>query len=151
MFWGCMSIHGFGPLTTCEGIMDSEKYVKLLSTELIPELDHIKEHLCSDPIFMQDGAKCHTSKISMDFLNSHSIETLFWPPQSPDLNPIELIWNTLKIKLRSDYPFPKNQHELQENVFKAYSEFDHSDAKKYIERLPMLLQRIIANGGSVVQ
>ena len=52
------------------------------------------------PIFMQDGAGIHGSKETMLWLRQHRIETLVWPPSSPDLNPCEYMWRCMKQKIR---------------------------------------------------
>lgn len=53
------------------------------------------------PIFMQDGAGIHGSKETLTWLKDHGIETLVWPPSSPDLNPDEYMWKGMKQKIRS--------------------------------------------------
>ena len=64
--------------------MNGQKYVDLLKDKL--EL-HMNVHNCN--IFMQDGAPCHGSKIVSEFLKEKKIKVLYWPGNSPDLNPIE--------------------------------------------------------------
>jgi hypothetical protein len=45
---------------------------------------------------MQDNALIHKAVIIRDFLEGNSIPKLEWPPYSPDLNPIEIVWAWLK-------------------------------------------------------
>ena len=52
--------------------------------------------------FMQDGASVHTAKIVKKWFADNNIETLEWPPQSPDLNPIKNLWSFMKYSLQ-DY------------------------------------------------
>ncbi|GFW91497.1 transposable element Tcb2 transposase [Trichonephila clavipes] len=42
-------------------------------------------------IFQQDNARSHMATVSQDSL--HIVSTLSWPARSPDLSPIEHIWN----------------------------------------------------------
>lgn len=42
--------------------------------------------------FMQDNAPIHTAKLSTEWLESHGVATITWPPYSPYLNPIEHLW-----------------------------------------------------------
>ena len=47
----------------------------------------------------QDGAPPHKSHYTMDILHDITPELLDWPAKSPDLSPIEQLWDYLKKKL----------------------------------------------------
>ena len=51
-------------------------------------------------ILQQDNARPHVARVCQDFLANNNIAPLAWPPYSPDLTPIEHIWDELDSRVR---------------------------------------------------
>ncbi|GFU39265.1 DDE_3 domain-containing protein [Trichonephila clavipes] len=50
-------------------------------------------------IFQQDNARLHTARVAQDFLRH--FQTLPWPACSPNLSPVEHVWDQLKRQMPS--------------------------------------------------
>jgi transposase len=55
-------------------------------------------------VIMQDGAPGHFAKDTQVDLNERGIYPIFWPAFSPDLNPIETVWDRMKDYIKRHYP-----------------------------------------------
>jgi hypothetical protein len=88
--------------------MNSEKYCAVLEEHLIPFFEPLKGH----PLFMEDNAPIHKSQYTAAWKEDHDIETIRWPAQSPDLNPIENLWAQLKQAIEKRRPREKNVAQL---------------------------------------
>ena len=106
MVWGMISSSGVGPLIRLHGKVNAEVYKQLLDQHVLPVFYASSQN----PVFMQDNAPCHKAKKVMDFLKANNVTTMEWPPQSPDLNPIENVWKL--IGERTQKSNPKNQDHL---------------------------------------
>ena len=84
----------------CSNSEDSTEYLQILeNSDLISEADRIYGR--GRWYFLQDGAPCHQSKQTMEWFNDNQVRLVpGWPPNSPDLNPIEMVWGVMKRQLR---------------------------------------------------
>jgi hypothetical protein len=89
MLWSCISPQGTGRLYRVIGSMNSGQYCQAISNCLLPQAE-------SPWVFQQDNGPCHKSHISINHMQQNGINLLQWPPNSPDMNPIETAWSQQK-------------------------------------------------------
>ncbi|CAM4869662.1 unnamed protein product [Rotaria socialis] len=92
-----------------------------------------------------DNDPKHTAgTISQWFVNNR-IDKLKWPPQSPDLNPIEHIWDELERRLKPHSP--KNKNELWNIMQKEWNGIGRELTSKLADSMPNRLQEVMKHHG----
>jgi transposase len=147
MVWGCMGWEGVGQLAEVEGRMDADQYVSILEDHLLPSLEN-SGVAAKDVIFQQDNDPKHTSKTASQWFEDNKITVLDWAPQSPDINPIEHLWEHIKSKLQ-EYPrMAKGVWELWERIEEVWSNIEPEVCQNLIGSMPRRLEAVIkAKGG----
>jgi transposase len=83
----------------------------------------------------------------MEFLASQPFETLNWPSQSPDLSPIEWVWNILKMKMKAMNPRPRTPATIREAILDIWDTLDDECRIKTCDTFRKRLRECIKNKG----
>lgn len=98
-------------------------------------------------VLQQDGARAHTSKATIHWLESNNynyISPKDWPPNSPDLSPIENIWSIMAAKVYAD-PEPKTMSGLKRRLQKAWKAIPLETLQNLFCSMPKRLLNVISN------
>ena len=91
MVWGGIMGRRKTNLIVVQGSLSAQGYInQILRPEAVPFL---QRH--GTAILMHDNARPHVARICRQFLKRNNVNVLPWPAVSPDMNPIEHIWDTL--------------------------------------------------------
>ena len=150
MLWGCMSFYAYGPLRTITGKITGQKYLELLRDVVKPEMD-ISVLYGRVLTFQQDNAKAHKTAPVMEYLENWGYEVLNWPPQSPDLSPIENIWNVMKMRLKARRPRPRTQATMRDAMHEIWEELEDNIRMDLILGFRKRCEDCIKNKGGLVR
>ncbi|UYV66558.1 hypothetical protein LAZ67_4002080 [Cordylochernes scorpioides] len=109
MVWGAIAYDSRSPLLRIQGTMTAQRYVDdVLRPVTLPYLQGVPNAL-----YQQDNARPHTARISQQALQD--VQMLPLPPYSPDLSPIEHVWDIIGRRLHA-LPQPRSEDELWQMV-----------------------------------
>jgi hypothetical protein len=148
MFWGCFHGETKGPGIFWEkewGTIRTESYCE----HIVPI---IQGWITLNPglLFMQDGAPGHAAQSTLDELRVRGIRFIYWPPYSPDLNPIEAVWNWMKSYIEDKWgPDTRLSYDqLRAAVKEAWDAVPVEFLRELINSMPARCQAVIdAEGG----
>ena len=138
--WGCFSSNGTEPIVRVDGIMDQKVYKNILMHHAKTALATLNFH-----IFQQDNDPKHTAKSVLQYLNGPTLPAtlMSWPPQSPDLNPIENKWFYIDSKVKSLPNGPSKKDTLFVVLQEEKSTLDPSFLQNYLNSMPARCQAVI--------
>ena len=113
--------------------MDKTVYKKILVYHAKPAMNTLRAS-----VFQQDNDPKQTALTILSYLNGNlwTGELMNWPPQSPDLNPIENLWSIVDNNVRMRAKYPTNFDQLLNILQEEWSGLDTSLLKKLVGSMP---------------
>ncbi|UYV69886.1 hypothetical protein LAZ67_7001096 [Cordylochernes scorpioides] len=143
MVWGAIAYDSRSPLLRIQGTMTAKRYVDdVLRPVTLPYLQGVPNAL-----YQQDNARPHTARISQQALQD--VQMLPWPPYSPDLSPIEHVWDIIGRRLHA-LPQPRSEDELWQMVEREWRAIPQDAIRTLIDSLPRRVAACIAVRGVMI-
>ncbi|HRP37444.1 MAG TPA: IS630 family transposase [Candidatus Dojkabacteria bacterium] len=146
MVWGGVSFRGKTSLHIVSGRLNGDSYCNLLRDHQ----EEIHDMFENETFwFLQDGAPCHKKKTTIQFIKDEITENIVpHPAQSPDMNPIELIWARMKDFVERQAP--KTKDELKSAILDAWDNIDMALIKNCIQGIKKRMKKILKKKGELL-
>ncbi len=147
MLWGIFSWHTLGPLVPIEHCSNTTDYMSIVADHVHPFMTTV--YPSSDRYFQQDNAQCRKAQIISDWFIEHNDEfTLHkWPPQSPDLNPIEHHWDVVEREIRIIDVQPTNLQQLRDAIMSIWTKISEECFQHLVESMPRRIKAVLKKKG----
>ena len=132
--WGCFSFDCKLDLYILDGNLTGQKYRdNVPAPRVIPHFDN---HALADrPMFMDDNARPHRARIVQHFLQQEAVQTIPWPAMSPDMNPIEHVWDFIGRKIYQRNPKCQNIDELRTAILQEWQQFSQERLRRLVRSM----------------
>ncbi|KAJ8716482.1 hypothetical protein PYW07_003109 [Mythimna separata] len=154
MFWGGIMIDTKTDIVFITGANTSTRSRGLTAARYVEGIleDHVRplaSLLGEDFILMHDNARPHVARTVRDYMGDVGITAMEWPARSPDINPIEHVWDELKRRVRAKKPAPMCLQDLQNAIEEQWNSIPQEFLEKLIRSMKNRLRAVIrARGGN---
>uniref|UniRef100_A0A8C6PLV7 Tc1-like transposase DDE domain-containing protein n=1 Tax=Nothobranchius furzeri TaxID=105023 RepID=A0A8C6PLV7_NOTFU len=113
-----------------DGILNAQRYRdEILRPVVVP---YIHEHHL---MFQQDNARPHVARICTQFLEAENVPVLAWPAYSPDMSPVEHVWDVLDRRIRQSVPVPTNIQQLRTAIEEEWANIPQATSDNLINSM----------------
>ncbi|GFV86111.1 transposable element Tcb2 transposase [Trichonephila clavipes] len=99
-------------------------------------------------ILMDDNCRPHRSNLVEDFLFEEGIVRMEWPACSPDMNPIEHVWDALGRRVAGRQPPPQTLQELERTLLEEWDRIPQLVINSLIDPMPQRCSTLLAVRGN---
>lgn len=142
--WGGISKMGVTPLIFVKGNINSIKYCEILEEGLL-QSDIVESDLPFK--FQQNNARPHTSTDTRTWFQDNFVTVIDWPAASPDLNPIENVWQVIKDKVEKLEPVSIN--DWRTTIQQTWASLDDLYLDNLIDSMPRRLEQCVRRNGAL--
>ena len=117
-------------------------YINLLNNNLLPFIQNFGPGLT----LQHNNARPHTALVTANFLAQNNVNILPWPALSPDMNPIEHIWDELDRRARTNHQI-NNVQDLTQALQLEWQALPNVLIRRYINSIRRMIHACIASNG----
>lgn len=158
---GIMGNKLFGPVFFEQNI-NANTFLNFLETEINEILDNMPLNSRQQIIFQLDGAPCHYSILTRNWLNdrfpqkwigrgtNNDLNIMFWPPRSPDLTPMDFfLWGYLKNQVYKTRP--RDREELKQRIREECNNIPNCMLENAVKSLRKRAEKCVEEAGGHVE
>ncbi|KAK7109992.1 hypothetical protein V1264_013934 [Littorina saxatilis] len=147
MVWGCISHDCKLDLVTIRGNLTGDQFLRHVMEPVV--VTHFDNHpLATRPVYMDDNARPHRSRAVVDYLQNNAVTTLPWPAMSPDLNPLEHVWDILGRRIQALQPPVQTLRELEAALYREWLQVTREQIRRLTGGMRRRVDAVIrARGG----
>jgi transposase len=86
-------------------------------------------------MFMDDNARLHRARIVQHLLQQEAAHTIPWPAMSPNMNPIEHVWDFIGRKINQRNPKCQNIDELRAAILQEWQQFPQERLRRLVRSM----------------
>ena len=133
MVWAAIA-HGYhSQLVVIDGNLNVQRYRDYILAHYVILLFHNNANIS---IFQLDNATFHTARDTVHFLRTNNIDFIDdSSANSPDLNPIEYVWDSLDRRLRRRPNPPANVNELRQALIQEWNNIPQAEINTLVNSM----------------
>ncbi len=129
-----------------QGRLNAEGYNRILIEHMIASAERL---LPDGFLFQHDNAPIHTAKSVKAYLAFKGVNLIDWPPQSPDLNPIENLWFLIEHSIKNRPP--NTEDELFVIIQNCWDAFATEQLEHLTASMHNRCELVIKNKGHAIK
>lgn len=142
--WGAMHSGGQSQLVVLVENVNGVRYRDILEEHLVP---WARATFGDNFAFQDDNAPPHRARVTTRFLEEEEVQTRPQPAKSPDLNPIEHLWDELHRAVDKRANPPANLDQLAAALVEEWRNIPVQRLLNLVDSMPRRLQAVINSRG----
>lgn len=143
LVWGGIMNGQKTRLIVIQGNINAQSYIRdVLQPEVVPFINRNGPNIS----LMHDNARPHTAAVTRRFLANNNVNVLDWPANSPDLNPIEHIWDELGRRARQNHVI-NTVRDLSAALQVEWNNLAANDVQRYVDSMRQRVLTCIGQRG----